>query len=226
MMDLFAQDEPSQSGRETLGPGAVLLRGRALAMSAEILALIGGIARQSPFRNMITRSGFTMSVAMTNCGQAGWVSDRRGYRYQATDPESAAPWPAMPALFETLATGAASEAGYPGFAPDVCLINRYQPGAKMALHQDRDETDFAQPIVSVSLGLSAIFRFGGAERSDPARKIPLLHGDMVVWGGPSRLFYHGIDALKPGEHPLTGPFRLNLTFRTALNPVRKGPASG
>ncbi|WP_112311275.1 DNA oxidative demethylase AlkB [Pseudogemmobacter bohemicus] len=215
MTDLFGAAEPAQQGREDLAPGAVLLRSRALAVAGAIAEGIAAIAAVSPFRHMVTRGGFAMSVAMTNCGRAGWVSDRRGYRYQATDPETGRPWPAMPALFRTLARDAAAEAGFPGFDADVCLINRYQPGAKMALHQDRDEADFSHPIVSVSLGLAAIFRFGGPSRSDPARKIPLLHGDMVVWGGPSRLNFHGINALKPGEHPLCGTARLNLTFRTA-----------
>ncbi len=215
MTDLFANAGPPQQSREQLAPGAMLLRGRAFDLAVPLCEGVRAIAAASPFRHMVTRGGFSMSVAMTNAGRAGWVSDRKGYRYQALDPETGQAWPAMPDLFATLAREAAAEAGYPGFDPDVCLINRYRPGAKMALHQDQDEADFSHPIVSVSLGLPAIFRFGGLARTDPARKIPLLHGDMVVWGGPSRLYFHGIDALKPGEHPLTGETRLNLTFRSA-----------
>ncbi|MCL4066004.1 DNA oxidative demethylase AlkB [Pseudomonas sp. GX19020] len=213
MTDLFGDADLPQRGREDLAPGAVLLRGYAGPQAHALTDGIAAVAAISPFRHMVTRGGFAMSVAMTNCGSGGWVSDRRGYRYQALDPETGAPWPAMPAPFRALAQDAAAEAGYPGFAPDVCLINRYQPGAKMALHQDQDEADFSQPIVSVSLGLAAIFRFGGLNRSDPARKVPLLHGDVVVWGGPSRLYFHGIDSLKPGTHPVCGDMRLNLTFR-------------
>lgn len=157
-----------------------------------------------------------MSAAMSACGQVGWVTDQRGYRYQAEDPESGNPWPAMPGVFRRLAAEAAQDAGYPGFEPDACLINRYQRGAKMGLHQDRDERDFSQPIVSVSLGLPMVFQFGGRKRSDRPLKVPLAHGDVVVWGGPSRLNYHGVLTLKTGHHPLTGPYRYNLTFRRAL----------
>lgn len=215
-MDLFSGLEPPQSGREDMAPGAVLLRGRALDCDVALLDGIARIAAEAPFRRMVTPGGFTMSVAMTNCGAAGWVTDRTGYRYAPEDPQTGRPWPAMPEVFATLAQEAAAEAGYLGFRPDVCLINRYEPGAKMALHQDKDERDFSSPIVSVSLGLPAIFRFGGARRADPVVKYPLRHGDVVVWGGESRLWFHGIDALKPGEHPLAGPVRLNLTFRRAL----------
>ncbi|VDC20419.1 DNA oxidative demethylase AlkB [Pseudogemmobacter humi] len=215
-MDLFDGLEPPQGGREQMAPGAVLLRGRASGCGAALLDVIAGIAAEAPFRRMVTPGGFTMSVAMTNCGAAGWVTDRRGYRYAAQDPQTGRPWPAMPDVFARLAQEAAAEAGYPGFRPDVCLINRYEPGAKMALHQDKDERDFASPIVSVSLGLPAVFRFGGARRADPVVKYPLRHGDVVVWGGESRLWFHGIDALKPGAHPLAGPVRFNLTFRKAL----------
>lgn len=153
---------------------------------------------------------------MTNCGSAGWVTDRAGYRYSADDPETGRPWPAMPAVFRELAAAVAAEAGYPGFRPDACLVNRYQPGAKLSLHQDRDERDYDHPIVSVSLGLPATFQFGGAGRRDPVRRVPLAHGDVVVWGGPSRLFHHGVLTLKDGEHPATGRCRLNLTLRRAL----------
>lgn len=166
-----------------------------------------------------------MSAAMTNCGALGWITDRSGYRYSSTDPQSGQPWPEMPYAFRTLARTAAEEAGFPGFLPDACLMNRYEPGAKMSLHQDKDEHDFSQPIVSVSLGLPAVFLFGGLERSDKAARVPLHHGDVVVWGGPARLRYHGILPLKTGEHSLTGAYRFNLTLRSAgdatMNSVRR-----
>jgi len=165
---------------------------------------------------MITPGGYPMSAAMTNCGSAGWVTDRSGYRYERKDPQSGRPWPPMPPLFLDLAAAAAARAGYAGFIPDSCLINRYAPGAKLSLHQDRDERAYDQPIVSVSLGLPATFLFGGLRRSDPPRRVPLRHGDVVVWGGPSRLFHHGVLPLKDGEHPRLGRQRLNLTFRKAL----------
>ncbi len=164
---------------------------------------------------MVTPGGHSMSVAMTNCGSAGWVTDRSGYRYDGVDPESRAPWPAMPASFRELAARAAAEAGFGGFVPDACLINRYQPGARMSLHQDKDEDDFSAPIVSVSLGLPAIFLFGGLQRTDKPRRFRLEHGDIVVWGGPSRLSFHGIAPLADGEHALLGRQRINLTFRKA-----------
>jgi alkylated DNA repair protein (DNA oxidative demethylase) len=164
---------------------------------------------------MVTPGGFRMSVAMTNCGRLGWVTDRAGYRYDPTDPESGRPWPPLLAVFARLAADAASEAGFPGFLPDACLVNRYDPGAKLSLHQDRDEQDFDQPIVSVSLGLPAVFLFGGSKRSDKQARIPLRHGDIVVWGGPDRLRFHGIAPLADGDHPVVGPHRINLTFRKA-----------
>ena len=173
------------------------------------------VALLAPLRHMLTPGGRRMSVAMTNCGSAGWVSDRAGYRYDACDPESGKPWPAMPAVFADLAARAADRAGFAGFAPDVCLINQYAPGARLSLHQDKDEKDFDAPIVSVSLGLPAVFLFGGSRRSDTPRRLRLVHGDVVVWGGPSRLRYHGILPLEDGDHPLTGRFRINLTFRKA-----------
>lgn len=216
MTDLFGEMEPTAPAREDLAPGAVVLRGRALTSQADLLAAVDAVAAAAPFRHMVTPGGFRMSAAMTNCGAAGWVTDRQGYRYARHDPESGAPWPAMPAVFGHLAAEAAAEAGYPGFVPDACLINRYEPGAKLSLHQDRDEADYGHPIVSVSLGLPAIFQFGGARRADPVRKIALHHGDMVVWGGPSRLFHHGVLTLKEGRHPNTGCARINLTLRKAL----------
>jgi alkylated DNA repair protein (DNA oxidative demethylase) len=211
MIDLFSQLET----REKLADGAVLLRGFALANEAEILNAMQDVENDASFRNMTTPGGFRMSVAMTNCGSFGWVTDRKGYRYSAVDPETEKPWPSMPGAFRDLAESAADEAGYPDFLPDACLINRYEPGAKMSLHQDKDEKDFKNPIVSVSLGLPATFQFGGLQRSDPVRKFVLHHGDVVVWGGPSRLFYHGILPLKDGEYPQLGRIRYNLTFRKA-----------
>ena len=201
-----------------LGPGAMVLRGVAAAEATALLAAVQGVARQAPFRRMVTPGGFTMSVAMTNCGQAGWITDRRGYRYGPIDPETGLPWPSMPDVFAALATRAAAEAGFPGFSPDACLVNRYEPGSRLSLHQDRNEHDLSAPIVSVSLGLPATFLFGGAQRSDRPRRIRLESGDVVVWGGPTRLAFHGIDTLADGTHPLTGACRINLTFRRALPP--------
>lgn len=212
MQSLFDADGQT----EALGPGAVLLPGRALQLAPVLLAEIEQIAARAPFRRMTTPGGFEMSVAMTNCGRAGWITDRSGYRYAATDPQTGAAWPAMPGAFAALAREAAAESGYDGFVPDACLINRYEPGARLSLHQDRDEADHGHPIVSVSLGLPARFQFGGLKRSDPLRRVALSHGDVVVWGGPSRLFHHGVLALKSGEHPLTGGRRFNLTLRRAL----------
>ncbi|MCX2696798.1 MULTISPECIES: DNA oxidative demethylase AlkB [Ochrobactrum] len=211
MIDLFSQLET----REKLADGAVLLRGFARANEAKILNAMQDVENDASFRNMTTPGGFRMSVAMTNCGAFGWVTDRKGYRYSAIDPETEKPWPSMPEAFRDLAERASAEAGYFDFSPDACLINRYEPGAKMSLHQDKDEKDFTNPIVSVSLGLPATFQFGGLQRSDPVRKLVLHHGDVVVWGGPSRLFYHGILPLKDGEHPQLGRNRFNLTFRKA-----------
>jgi alkylated DNA repair protein (DNA oxidative demethylase) len=195
-----------------LAPGAVLLQNFA---ADDLWPAVQQIADAAPFRHMITPGGFEMSVAMTNCGPLGWTTDRTGYHYSPTDPQSGRPWPTMPSAFLALATAAAHQAGFPNFTPDACLINRYHPGAKMSLHQDKDEYDFAQPIVSVSLGLPAIFLLGGFERSDKAARVRLHHGDVVVWGGPARLRYHGVLPIKPGEHPLTGPCRINLTLRAA-----------
>jgi alkylated DNA repair protein (DNA oxidative demethylase) len=192
------------------------LRGFALKDEDQILAEIDRVAGAAPFRRMVTPGGYTMSAAMTNCGTVGWVTDRRGYRYDRTDPVSGEPWPRMPAVFGDLATSAAAMAGFPGFVPDACLINRYEPGAKLSLHQDKDETDFTAPIVSASLGLPATFLFGGLKRSDAQVKIPLVHGDVVVWGGKARLAYHGVMPLKDGAHPALGRRRINLTFRKAL----------
>ncbi|HLS69053.1 MAG TPA: DNA oxidative demethylase AlkB [Kiloniellales bacterium] len=214
--DLFDAIEAREGPAEVMAEGALLLRGRALPFEEELLAAIAEIAAVSPFRHMVTPGGLTMSVAMTNCGTAGWVTDRRGYRYDCIDPLSGRLWPAMPLVFRQLAGEAAAEAGYAGFVPDSCLINRYEPGARLFLHQDKDERDFSKPIVSVSLGLPATFQFGGLKRGDPVSKHALRHGDVAVWGGPSRLFFHGIARLKEGEHRKLGRQRINLTFRQAL----------
>jgi alkylated DNA repair protein (DNA oxidative demethylase) len=198
-----------------LAPGAVVLRDFAGDEAETLLAAVETIAASAPFRRMVTPGGFTMSVAMTNCGEAGWITDRRGYRYGPQDPTTGLPWPAMPAVFSTLAARAAEAAGFAGFSPDACLVNRYEPGNRLTLHQDRNEADMSAPIVSVSLGLPATFLFGGLARTDRPRRIRLEHGDVVVWGGPSRLAFHGVDTLADGLHPVTGRVRINLTFRRA-----------
>lgn len=212
---LFDTEPAWEHQSQDLADGAIVLRGFARELDQELLDAVDAVTTKAPFRHMITPGGFTMSVAMTNCGEVGWVSGRSGYRYDPIDPESGKRWPAMPAVFTELAFAAAAEAGFADYAPDVCLINRYEPGAKLSLHQDRDEADKGQPIVSVSLGLPAVFLFGGARRNEPTQRIPLTHGDVVVWGGPSRLNYHGIMPLKDGSHPLLGAMRINLTFRKA-----------
>lgn len=198
-----------------LEPGAKLLSGFARAHEIALLAGIDAISAAAPFRHMLTPGGFRMSVAMTNCGSLGWITDRAGYRYASIDPDSGAPWPPLPDVFRALAHAAAAAAGFAGFEPDACLVNRYEPGARMTLHQDKNEADRSAPIVSVSLGLPATFLFGGAARSDKAKRIPLVHGDVVVWGGPARLHFHGVLPLAAGQHPLLGAHRINLTFRKA-----------
>jgi DNA oxidative demethylase len=213
--DLFESLGAVGPSREPLADGAVLLRGFVRPQQHELISAVEVITAQAPFRHLITPGGYRMSVGMTNCGDVGWVSDSSGYRYDAIDPESGRPWPAMPVPFRKLAEDAAAEAGFPGFAPDACLINRYQPGARLSLHQDRDELHLGAPIVSVSLGLPATFLFGGLKRSDPTRRYRLEHGDVVVWGGPARLAFHGVAPLAEGEHGLLGRQRINLTFRRA-----------
>ncbi len=213
--DLFDAPMERPRSQEPLAEGAVLLRALALEGDGVVRKLLEGIVAQAPFRHMITPGGYRMSVAMTNCGGFGWVSDRRGYRYDTLDPDSSRPWPAMPKAFLDLAARAASEAGYPGFVPDACLINRYEPGTRLTLHQDKNEVDFGAPIVSVSLGLPATFLFGGSERRDRPRRVRLFHGDVAVWGGPSRLAFHGIAPLAEGHHPGWGRQRINLTLRRA-----------
>jgi alkylated DNA repair protein (DNA oxidative demethylase) len=200
---------------QPIGDGAAVLRGFALSRASELLAAVEQISAAAAFRRMTTPGGYVMSVAMTNCGELGWVTDRTGYRYQRADPVSGKGWPAMPAAFGSVATKAAAEAGYAGFAPDACLVNRYEPGARLSLHQDRNERDMHAPIVSVSLGLPATFLFGGARRNDRPRRIRLEHGDVVVWGGATRLAFHGVETLADGWHTATGACRINLTFRKA-----------
>jgi alkylated DNA repair protein (DNA oxidative demethylase) len=207
---------PSPGGKEILADGAMLLRGYAAVNAEQLIRALDKVLQDAPFRHMVTPGGFRMSVAMTNCGHAGWISDRKGYRYDAIDPETGRSWPAMPAEFLKLARGAAAEAEFPGFEPDACLVNRYEPGARLTLHQDRNERDFTAPIVSVSLGLPATFLFGGDTRRERPRRMRLESGDVVVWGGPARLAFHGVAPLADGDDPLTGKYRINLTFRKAL----------
>jgi DNA oxidative demethylase len=199
---------------EILGDGALLLRGFADTVAAELVSAVKQVAGKSPFRNMLVR-GHKMSVAMTNCGNLGWVSDESGYRYDSIDPLTSKPWPSMADVFKELAASAAEQAGFSDFQTDACLINRYEPGAQMGLHQDKNEHDYAQPIVSVSLGLPAVFLFGGMRRNERPRRFRLENGDVVVWGGQTRLAYHGVAKLAYGVHPLTGESRINLTFRRA-----------
>ena len=201
---------------ESIGERAVVLRGFAQREAGALVDAVTEIAAAAPFRNMVTPGGFRMSVAMTNCGRAGWITDRKGYRYEPTDPMTGQAWPPIPRSFRDLAARAADAAGFPGFAPDACLINRYEPGTRLSLHRDENERDLTAPIVSVSLGLPAVFLFGGNSRSDRPRRIALESGDVVVWGGPDRLVYHGVAPLAEGNDPLTGQCRINLTFRKAL----------
>lgn len=209
--DLFEPDR----GDVALAPGAMILRGFAQPFEERLVAALGQVVERAPFRRMVTPGGHLMSVAMTNCGAAGWITDRTGYRYDGRDPQTGRLWPPMPGVFAHLAVEAAARAGFDGFAPDACLVNRYEPGARLSLHQDRNERDFGAPIVSVSLGLRVIFLFGGMERKDSPRRVPLAHGDVAVWGGPARLRYHGVMPLEEGHHPVMGACRINLTFRKA-----------
>src|SRR5262245_33839328 len=214
--DLWPQQlELAPDERLELGPGAFVLRGFALPDDERLRTEVLAVAAAASFRHMQTPGGFTMSVAMTNCGALGWVSDSTGYRYSELDPTSGLRWPAIPAAIDSLARRAAAAAGYPGFAPDACLVNRYEPGARLTLHQDKDERDYREPIVSVSLGVPAVFLFGGLKRKDRPLRLALTHGDVVVWGGPSRLRYHGVAPLKSAQHPFAGQARINLTLRRA-----------
>ncbi len=218
-MDLFDDlDAPAwaiESRLEQLAPGAVVLRGFATANAVTLLADLNRVIADAPFRHMVTPGGFRMSVAITNCGALGWVTDRTGYRYDAIDPETGRDWPPMPASFLRVAQDAAVRAGFEDFEPDACLINRYEPATRLSLHQDRNERDFTAPIVSVSLGIPAVFLFGGLNRADKSRRVPLAHGDVVVWGGPARLRYHGVLPLKEASHAMLGRQRINLTLRRA-----------
>jgi DNA oxidative demethylase len=215
MSSLF-DDHSSPCTCEPLEEGAAILRGFASPQAPVLIEGVQRVVQTAPFRHLVTRGGYTMSVAMTNCGPLGWVSDPTGYRYDAVDPDTGAPWPPMPESFVALAERAAETAGFPNYRPDACLINRYVAGAKLGMHQDRDERDARSPIVSVSLGIPAVFLWGGKRRSDPVRRLRVENGDVVVWGGPARFVYHGVAPLKPGEHPLTGAARINLTFRKVL----------
>lgn len=214
--DLFADHEPVQQARaEQIGEQAWVLRGFALPQVDRLLPELDTVLAVAPLRHMVTPGGFSMSVGTSSCGNLGWITDRQGYRYASVDPLSGLQWPALPTVFAELAHTAAEQAGFADFVPDSCLINQYVPGAKMSLHQDKDEKAYAAPIVSLSLGLPAMFLFGGFERSDKCQRIPLLHGDMVIWGGVDRLRFHGVLPIKPGNHRRLGERRINLTFRVA-----------
>ncbi|MFT7773924.1 DNA oxidative demethylase AlkB [Roseateles sp.] len=215
MQSLELFEAPVLPSRQRLGPAAMVLRKFALPYMQEAMPAIEAIAAAAPFRHMETPGGFTMSVALTNCGALGWTTDRQGYRYTPLDPSSGEPWPAMPEVFARLASKAAEAAGFVDFEPDACLVNRYAPGARLSLHQDKNERDYGAPIVSVSLGMPAVFLFGGHARTDPTVKVPLHHGDVVVWGGVDRLRYHGVMPLKDEPHALLGSQRINFTFRKA-----------
>jgi len=214
--DLFSEQCAESQEKVQLAEGAFLLRGFAAEEAPSLWRSLQEVIAAAPLRHMVTPGGFRMSVAMTNCGAAGWISDRKGYRYDSIDPSTGSPWPEMPASFQRIARSAAVAAGFPAFEPDACLINRYEPGARLTLHQDRNERDFAEPIVSVSLGLPAVFLFGSSTRKDRPMRLRLESGDIAVWGGPARLAFHGIAPLADGDHPLTGRCRINLTFRRAL----------
>lgn len=215
-LDLFGSDISSQElpAVTPISPGAFLLRGFALPQDQPLLAAIAQVSAMAPARSMVTPGGLPMSVATSSCGNAGWISDAYGYRYARRNGNQ--PWPSMPDHFLALAQTAAAAVGFANFAPDSCLINFYKPGAKMTLHQDKNERDFSQPIVSVSLGLPALFLWGGTRREDKTQRIPLNHGDVMVWGGPARKNFHGVLPIKPGVHDMTGAQRINLTFRKAL----------
>jgi alkylated DNA repair protein (DNA oxidative demethylase) len=214
-LPLFDSPAEVEMREERIGPAAVVLRRFAMPEEDALLSGLRDVVAEAPFRHMVTPGGFRMSVAMTNCGSLGWVTDRTGYRYAATDLVTGRRWPPMPKAFSRLATSAAARAEFEEFEPDACLINRYEPGTKLSLHQDKDEQDYSQPIVSVSLGLPATFLFGGLRRADKTARVGLMHGDVVVWGGSDRLRYHGVLPLKAGHHPLLGEYRINLTFRKA-----------
>jgi len=214
-LDLFADETPQPAIDEQIGPQSFVFRGFALPFIEQLLPALEAILTQAPFRNMVTPGGYTMSVALSSCGEFGWTTDSQGYKYTRTDPQTGQSWPEMPEVFLALARAAAEAAGFADFIPDACLINRYIPGAKMSLHQDKDERGYQWPVVSVSLGIPAMFLFGGHARSDATRRVPLFHGDVVVWGGVDRLRYHGVMPIKQAEHPQLGEQRINFTFRKA-----------
>ena len=214
--DLFTDDALQQPARrEQIGEQSYVLRGYALPWIERLLPELRRVLAQSTFRQMVTPGGFTMSAALSSCGELGWTTDIAGYRYSPYDPRSLRPWPPMPDALRELAISAASAAGFSDFSPDACLINRYVPAAKMSLHQDKNERCYDAPVVSISLGLPAVFLFGGHQRSDKTQRFSLFHGDVVVWGGVDRLRYHGVMPIQEGVHPVMGPQRINLTFRTA-----------
>lgn len=215
MADLFTDSSRRLTGVERLAPGAVVLRGFAAGLEPALIEAVNQVTQAAPFRHMVTPGGFRMSTAMSNCGALGWVSSRKGYRYVAADPLTGMPWAAMPDLFRRLAAAAARIPGFQAFVPDACLLSRYEPGARISLHQDRDESDLTAPIVSVSLGVPAVFLFGGLRRTDRPVRVPLYHGDVVVWGGCDRLRYHGILPLAEDRCVLLGRRRINLSFRKA-----------
>jgi DNA oxidative demethylase len=204
---------PIDALRTALAPGAVLLRGLGRADDVQILQALESVIAQAPLRHLQTPGGYTMSIQTTRCGSMGWVSEPGGYRYAASNPRTQQPWPAMPLCLMDFAVRAATEAGYPDFVPDSCMINQYLPGTKLGLHQDRDERDLRAPVVSLSLGLPATFLFGGLERTGKTQRYRLAHGDVVVWGGPARLAFHGVLPVAEGDHALLGRRRVNVTFR-------------
>lgn len=211
-LDLFDSIGEAEPAPQTLCPGAVILPAYA-GQDDRLLAALQDVIAAAPFRRMVTPGGFSMSVAMSNCGSFGWVTDSTGYRYDSIDPMTGRVWPRMPDCFSSFARDAAAEAGFDGYTPDACLINRYEPGARLSLHQDKDERDFSWPIVSVSFGIPAVFLFGGLSRADKPMRVPLLHGDVVVWGGAARLRYHGVMSVREAYHERLGRCRINLTFR-------------
>lgn len=214
-LDLFADDTPQPPASEQIGPRSWVLRGFALPLVDRLLPALERVLDQAPFRHMVTPGGHTMSAALSSCGAFGWTTDPQGYAYSRIDPQTGQPWPALPEIFLELAQHAADTAGFPDFVPDACLINRYIPGAKMSLHQDKNERGYEWPVVSVSLGIPAMFLFGGHARSDATQRVPLFHGDVVVWGGEDRLRFHGVMPIKQAEHPQLGEQRINFTFRKA-----------
>ena len=213
--NLFEDEPRSYLAPELMAQGAVLLRGFASAVDEALIQATEQVIAAAPLRRLVTPGGRVMSVAMTNCGELGWVSDRNGYRYESADPLSGQAWPAMPGCFVDVAVRAAAEAGFGHFRPDACLVNSYQPGARLSLHQDKDEGDMGAPIVSVSLGLPAVFLFGATRRTDRPARYRLAHGDVAVWGGAARLTYHGVAPLADGDHARLGRQRINLSFRCA-----------